>query len=231
MRKIGSAIAALFIAVGYVWQFGKWTLDWFGRGLAVRDINAGVIREAGDWLDHAQSTVEHWISANPRLGWVLMLLGAFSLLITIAIPWLYEKWTQSPIKIIFDRKDPRCVKEDRRYGNVAKITRFSIGVVNSRADRSLSDVIVQADRNLFVENTIQESWGGRAERRISRLNPRTTEYIELFGVDENFGSSDPLDVFGAPRRFTIRVSATDAKEIVAEFEFYAKRAKKLRRIS
>jgi hypothetical protein len=110
-------------------------------------------------------------------------------------------------------------------------TRFLVGIHNSTHHRSIDDVIVSIDRNLIVENTVEVAWGGALSRKIGRLNPGTTEYVELFGIGDNFGVNDPRDVFSKAQRFVVRVSGIDTKETAAEFEFDVRATPKLRKLS
>jgi hypothetical protein len=185
-------------------------------------------------LEGLYGELQVWLAAHPNLGaaigpWVLMGLGAVSLAILHLWPLIVSRLRFEPLEILYEPKDPRFV--NREYRSRTMVTRYRIGVHNATTEHSIHDVVVSADKNLFVENTIEEAWGGTTTQRIDRIDPGATEFIEFFGLADNFGTDDPRDVFSAARRFTIRASAKDTRETLAEFEFDRKTVPMIRGIS
>jgi hypothetical protein len=137
----------------------------------------------------------------------------------------------SALEILYHPENKKFVRREYRKASFEQVTFYSIGIHNTLADRTLYDVVVAPDSNLFVENTILDAWRGLKRQRHEQLTPGSTIYVEFFGLPDNIASDDPSYVFGSIRTFTVRASAKDTKEIAAEFEFNPKELPMIRRLS
>ena len=132
---------------------------------------------------------------------------------------------KSPIEIVFDPDDDRCVRRKERS------TRFSIGVRNGTVDhRTISDVSLRALESTFAVRVL--AWAhGRINYQTGRLlerdpilqewvqlDPGVTEYVELFGVDTS-ATTDREEILKTAQQFTIEVRARDTPRATAVFEY------------
>jgi hypothetical protein len=160
---------------------------------------------------------------------------------TIAVVWLLYRYLQrdfarqlaelstNRLEIMYDPRHTEFVNTEFAHASLQKVTRYYVGVRNCSIIRSAHDVTLSADSSLIVENTIEPAWRG-LQRSLPKIDPGSTWYVELFGIPQGFGSSDPRDVFSSPKRFRLRVSATDFAEATSEFEFDARSMLAVRKI-
>jgi hypothetical protein len=225
MRKWNRTLVSVAVAlVGFAWEYPAKVLT------AIEHVQTMFA------LPDASAQISTWFASHPYFAnetgpWVLICGGLLSIVFIHVGPPVIARLAFKPLQILYDPDDRKFVLREYPYASLEMTTRFRIGVSNAMRDRSIDDVVVSADRNLIVENTIEVAWNGKLERRIGRLNPGQTEYVELFGIGDSFCTNDPRDVFHKPQRFIIRASGTHAREDFAEFEFDVRGNPKLRRTS
>jgi hypothetical protein len=139
-----------------------------------------------------------------------------------------KRTKSGPLEIVFDPNDHRFVYRDFPNGQLKPVTRFNIGIHNTTGERLLQDIIVSAGRSAFVKTMVEPAWGGRT-RRIARIEPNATEFVEILGLPDDPAAA--ADIGGKAHRFVIRASASDTRRTSAKFEFNVHAASMIRRVS
>jgi hypothetical protein len=195
-----------------------------------------------EWIKHQLENYLGYTAAEMIERFGAIALPAFA---AVCIVWLLFQYlkrvfrrelnkaaqlmTLRQLEILFDPQSPDFVRTEYRKASLQKITRYSVAVYNPSATSSAQDVFLSADDSLIVENTIQDAWGALM-RSTARIDPRGRWFVELFGLPEPFGSSDPRNVFQRPQHFTLRASALDTPVASCEFEFDASKFPVIRKI-
>jgi len=152
--------------------------------------------------------------------WLAAGVGAFS-------RWRSLRARQRPLEILFDPDDHRFVHREFRNGQLTPTTCVKFAIHNGTGDTTLQDVVVSTGRNRFARALIEPAWGGRT-RRIERIEPNATEFIDLFALAD--GAIVPPDVLGHVYQLVVRARAKDARGAAARFEFDARANPVLRRV-
>jgi hypothetical protein len=188
MRRLTSVVASTLLGLGFVWQVAKIILDYAGRGFAMRDL--------GELLEK----LGHWFSTQPFVGsdlapWVLMGMGALSLVILHAIPGIRQRYKKVAIELHFpleanhDSKDSLFRRstgflpdgQPLASGDVC-LHEYYIGVHNPSDRKTLKNVRVVVESAGLRSMQWPLSQSLTAERTRSDavdIPPKRTEYFAV----------------------------------------------------
>jgi hypothetical protein len=134
------------------------------------------------------------------------------------------------LEILYDPCDHRFVHREFQNGQLKSTTCVNIAIHNGLRDTPLQDVTISVGKNAFVKSMVEPQWGGSRIRHFDRIEPNTTEFVQLFGLPED-ATSSPQDALGKVRRLVIRARAKNAKGTTARFKFDAHAVPVLQRVS
>jgi hypothetical protein len=89
MRRIASIIATTCFAIGFVWQYGGWLLEWVGRALGVRGLTTTYDAFVGEYVT---ALIAEGSFARIIAPWLLMGIG----LIVLAFLYLPDRQRGRP---------------------------------------------------------------------------------------------------------------------------------------
>jgi hypothetical protein len=235
MRALQSISFLFLFLAGLAWAFGTWALNGIAAGLSLMHLQSAVFDESLDRMARFQDVAEHWISAHPNLGWILIVFAGSFLLGTHAWPAVVRRWKIPALEIAYDNSDPRFVRRKIDIGptGVDGGEYHAVAIRNNSSNRTLHDVFVVAEGGEFVRSALWISCSGEDATLVpgTDLHPGATEWVELFGFGNRIGEMDCCEtVWRRAQRFCIRARARNAKESVAEFEYDPRMVPVIRRI-
>jgi hypothetical protein len=149
----------------------------------------------------------------------------FSLLAAWAVTWTAygigrrDRAQKSPLVIEYRWNDPQYVQRRGGVpGDRELVSRYWISILNRSWDRTISDIEVVWDKNVFTEFIDYEMRREKLGEGPS-LHPRSRDFTYLFGIADELIETQGEQAKDRIQRFTIRARGKDAGEVVAEFEY------------
>jgi hypothetical protein len=149
----------------------------------------------------------------------------FAFLAAWAVAWaaygigVSDRGRKSPLVIEYRWNDPQYVRQRGGIvGDRERSSHYYISIFNRSWERTINDVEVVWDKNVFTEfvdyEMRRESLGESAA-----LHPRSRDFVFLIGIKDEVEKIQGETALDRIQRFTVRARGKDAGEVVVEFEY------------